>query len=140
MILADTSAWVEFDRRTGSAVHLRVRALIAEEGPLAVCQPVVAEVAMGARTDHREVQLRRLLARATALGFDAASDFDAGASIYRRCRSQGITPRGLVDCVVAAVALRHGATLLCADVDLVRIAEVMAVPLDDAVQRAPGPG
>jgi hypothetical protein len=36
MILADTSAWVEYDRATGSDVHRRVAELIASEGPLAV--------------------------------------------------------------------------------------------------------
>lgn len=132
MILADTSAWVEYDRATGSPVHHRVRELLATEGLVAVCQPVVAEVAMGARSDRREVALRRLLARATPLELDVAEDFDAGASVYRRCRSRGVTPRGLVDCVVAAVALRHGASLLCADVDLVRVAGVMDIALDDA--------
>lgn len=132
MILADTSAWVEYDRATGSAVDLRMIELIAADGVLAVCQPVVAEVAMGARSDQREAALRRLIARASPLPFDVTRDFDAGASIYRRCRQQGVTPRGLVDCVVAAVALRHGAALLCADVDLVRIAEVMSIELDDA--------
>lgn len=33
MILADTSAWIEYDRATGSAVHRRMRQLIAEEKP-----------------------------------------------------------------------------------------------------------
>ena len=132
MILADTSAWVEYDRATGSPVHLRVRELLATEGPIVICQPVIAEVVMGARSDRRELQLRRLMARATPLELDVAEDFDAGASTYRRCRSQGITPRGLIDCVIAAVALRHGATLLCADVDLVRVAGVMDVALDGA--------
>jgi predicted nucleic acid-binding protein len=32
--------------------------------------------------------------------------------------------------VIAAVALRHGATLLCTDVDLARVAEVVSIDLD----------
>lgn len=106
--------------------------LVTGDGALAVCQPVVAEVATGAGTDQREAQLRRLLARASPLSFDVTADFGAAASIQRRCRSRGVTPRGLVDCVVAAVALRHGAALLCADIDLVRVAEVMSTELDRA--------
>src|SRR5258707_27097 len=39
MILADTSAWVEYDRATGSAVHRRVAELIATDGPLSVTEP-----------------------------------------------------------------------------------------------------
>jgi predicted nucleic acid-binding protein len=134
VILADSSAWIEYDRATGSDVHIRVRELIdAEErsGPLlAITDPVVAEVTMGARTDAQELALRRLLARFAFLPFDAGHDFDGAVRVYRRCRQQGVTPRGLVDCMVAAVAMRHGAALLAADADINRIAEVMDLRLD----------
>lgn len=135
MILADTSAWVEYDRATGSQVHHRLRDLISDDGPVAVTEPVIAEVLAGARDDNRERQLRRLLERFDLLPFEAALDFDGAVRIYRRCRSAGVTPRGLVDCMVAAVALRHGATLLAREVDLVRIAEVMPLLLDEAAPR-----
>jgi len=44
MILADTSAWVEYDRATGSAVHRRVVELISADVDLAVTEPVIMEV------------------------------------------------------------------------------------------------
>ena len=105
MILADTSAWVEYDRATGSDVDNRLTQLIRRGGPVAVTEPVVMEVAAGARTDAREVDLRRLLASFDLLPFDAAADFDAAARIYRRCRRGGVTPRGMVDCMIASVAM-----------------------------------
>ena len=49
MILADTSAWVEYDRATGSATDLRLSELIAADGPVAVTEPVIMEVVAGAR-------------------------------------------------------------------------------------------
>ena len=136
MILADTSAWVEYDRATGSQVDQRLTNLITADGPLAVTEPVIMEVVAGARTDDREADLRRLLLRFTLLGFDAAADFDAAATIYRRCRRAGVTPRGMVDCMIASVALRHGATMLAADVDLSRVATVVGIDLDDASIRS----
>jgi predicted nucleic acid-binding protein len=132
VILADTSAWVEFDRATGSAVDLRLTGLIRSEGPLAVTEPVIMEVVAGARTGDREADLRRLLLRFDLLRFDVAADFDAAAAIYRRCRREGVTPRGLVDCMIASVARRHHATLLAADADLSRVARVVGIDLDDA--------
>ena len=132
MILADTSAWVEYDRATGSPVDRRVSELIAQNGPLAVTEPVIMEVAAGARTDDREADLRRLLLRFDLLRFDPAADFDGAATIYRRCRKIGVTPRGLIDCMIASVAQRHAATLLVADVDLQRVAQVIGVTLDSA--------
>jgi predicted nucleic acid-binding protein len=132
VILADTSAWVEYDRATGSTVDQRVMELVRDEGPLAVTEPVIMEVVAGARTDDRESELRRLLLRFNLLGFDVAADFDAAASIYRRCRRVGVTPRGLIDCMIASVARRHEATLLAADVDLARVAGVIGIKLDTA--------
>ena len=137
MILADTSAWIEYDRATGSEVDLRLRDVIAADGRLAVTEPVIAEVLAGARDDRRERDLRRLLGRFELLRFEAAVDFDGAVRIYRRCRGAGITPRGLIDCMIAAVALRHDAALLAHDLDLVRIADVMPLALDQATLRPP---
>lgn len=136
MILADTSAWVEYDRATGSAADERIAQLIATDGALAVTEPVVMEVLAGARDDKREDDLRRLLRRFALLRFDAAADFDGAVRVYRRCRAAGVTPRGIVDCMIAAVALRHGATLLAHDADLDRVAGVTGIDLDDASLRA----
>lgn len=131
MILADTSAWVEYDRATGSPVDQRLTALINESGPLTVTEPVIMEVVAGARNDRREADLRRLLLRFGLLSFDAAVDFDAAARIYRQCRRAGATPRGMVDCLISSVARRHGATLLAADADLSRMAGIVGIDLDE---------
>ncbi len=135
MILADTSAWIEYDRATGGPVDERITALIAADGPLVVTEPVIMEVVAGARSKAREDDLRRLMLRGGLLPFDPATDFDAAALIYRRCRQAGITPRGMIDCMIAAVAWRRGAGLLCFDVDLERVASVIGIELDEASVR-----
>lgn len=132
MILADTSAWVEYDRATGSAVDQRMTELIGGRGRLVVTEPVVMEIASGAQDDAGEASLRRLLLRFDLLRFDAAIDFDGAARLYRRCRRAGVTPRGMVDCMIAAVALRSGATILARDADMNRMAGVAGIDLDDA--------
>ncbi len=131
-VLVDTSAWVEFDRATGSSADTRLAALIASDGPVAVTEPVIMEVLAGARDDRREQDLRRLLLRFEPIPFDAATDFDGAVRIYRSCRAQGITPRGLIDCMIASVAIRAEATLLAFDRDLAAIATVMHLHLDEA--------
>jgi predicted nucleic acid-binding protein len=136
VILADTSAWVEYDRATGSAVDHRLTALIAADGPVAVTEPVIMEVLAGARSDRRESDLRRLLLRFELLPFDVVADFDGAARLYRNCRRAGVTPRGMVDCMIAAVALRRGATLLSHDADMDRLAEVTGIAVDEASLRA----
>jgi len=136
VILADTSAWVEYDRSTGSPADERLTELVTAGGPVAVTEPIVMEVLAGARSDKREDDLRRLLLRFGLLHFDAAADFDAAVRIYRRCRKAGVTPRGLIDCMIAAVAWRSGATLLAHDADLDRVARVIGIELDRASLRA----
>ena len=136
MILVDTSAWIEYDRASGSSVARRLSELIETSGPVAVTEPVVMEVAAGARDDRREADLRRLLLRFELVSFDVVSDFDGAVRIYRRCRSAGVTPRGMIDCMIASVAWRRGAALLAHDVDMERVARLVGLELDAASLRA----
>ena len=138
MILADTSAWVEYDRATGSTADHRLRELIAADGPLAYTEPVLMEVLAGARDEHRETELRRLLLRFQLLPFEAPTDFDGAVRVYRRCRAAGVTPRGMVDCMIATVAQRAGASLLAQDADLKRVAGVIGIELDPLPEQSRG--
>jgi predicted nucleic acid-binding protein len=136
VILADSSAWVEFDRASKSRVDERLTELIETEAELAVTEPIVMEVLSSARDGRREGELRRLLERFELLRFDAAADFDGAVRIYRSCRAAGVTPRGLIDCMVAAVAQRHRAIILTHDLDFARLAGVIALDLDEASLRS----
>lgn len=135
MILIDTSAWIEYDRATGSSADLRLSELVGADAEIAVTEPVIMELLAGARDNVQERRLRRLLERFALLRFDAVVDFEGASLIYRRCRSAGVTPRGLIDCMVAAVAQRENATLLAYDADFSRVSEVVGLRLDDASLR-----
>ncbi len=114
MVLIDTSAWVEFLRDTGSTVCARVDDLLDDE--IAVCDPIRMEVLAGARDELHLHSLRRLLARATLLPTDPAH-FEEAAALFRRCRQEGETVRRLMDCLIAAVAIRSGVPVLHRDGD-----------------------
>lgn len=119
MILVDTSAWVEFLRDTGSATCRRVDALLGDD--LAICSPVRMEVLAGARDDEHLRRLRGLLARTTLLP-TRETDYEEAAAIFRRCRRRGATVRKLVDCLIAATAIREDVPVLHADADFEVIA------------------
>ncbi|MEJ7766105.1 MAG: PIN domain nuclease, partial [Acidimicrobiales bacterium] len=112
MILIDTSAWVEFLRGTGSPACDQVDRLLGAD--IATCHPVRMEVLAGARHEAHLGELRRLLARASLIPTEA-TDFEEAAGLYRTCRRRGETVRKLIDCLIAAQAIRAGATLLHAD-------------------------
>jgi predicted nucleic acid-binding protein len=122
VILADTSAWVEYLRATGSPVHLYLRKLIADEGELATTEVVTMELLAGAAAPEGVAQLRRLLGRFEVLPVEGLADYEAAADLYRRCRAGGETVRSLTDCLIAAVAVRHEATVLHRDHDFEVIA------------------
>lgn len=114
MILIDTSAWVEFLRDTGSGVCRRVDRELARD--VAVCDAIRMEVLAGARDEAHLVLLRRLLARATLVPTRPVH-YDEAAALYRACRRAGETPRRLLDCLIAAVAIDAKTPVLHADAD-----------------------
>jgi len=114
VILIDSSAWIEFLRDTGSPVCNKVDELLG--GDIAVCEPVWMEVLAGARDDRHLSDLRRLLAGATMVATESV-DYEESAALYRMCRRSGETPRKLIDCLIAAVALRADVAVLHLDSD-----------------------
>lgn len=129
MILLDTSAWVEFLRDTGSPVCLRVDELLGEE--IATCHPIRMEVLAGARDEQHLMGLRGLLARASVLETSPA-DYETAAALYRTCRRHGETVRKLIDCLIAAHAIREGVAVLHADADFDRLAGCTALQVCSA--------
>jgi len=127
VILIDSSAWIEFLRDTGSPASLRVDELLGTE--IAVCEPVWMEILTGARDDRHLSDLRRLLASATHLATHSV-DFEEAAALYRICRRQGETPRKMIDCLIAAIAIRSNVPLLHADTDFDVLARHTALRKD----------
>jgi predicted nucleic acid-binding protein len=127
VILVDTSAWVEFLRDTGSAVCGRVDDLLG--GDIATCHPVRMEVLAGARDDRHLRALRGLLARASLVP-TLPADYEAAAALYRTCRHGGETVRRLIDCLIAAHAIRAGVPLLHADADYEVLARHTALEIE----------
>jgi predicted nucleic acid-binding protein len=134
VILAETSAWVEYDRASNTAVDQRLTELIRTGGSLAVTEPVLMEVLAGARDEVEARRLRRLLTSFEWIPSDAATDFEGAARLFRTCRAAGVTPRGLIDCMIATIALRSGTTVLTADRDFARIASVVPLTIDDCIK------
>lgn len=122
VILVDSSAWVEFLRGTSSAMDITVRSLLERDSPLASTDVVVMEMLAGARDDRDRERLRRLLYRHNFLAVDGPADYESAAELYRLCRRHGATPRKLTDCLIAVVAIRNDAELLCDDSDFLAIA------------------
>jgi predicted nucleic acid-binding protein len=68
--------------------------------------------------------VQRLVGGLPRLALDADLDFHAAAELSRSARASGRTVRSLVDCLIAAVALRHGATVVHRDRDFDALAAI----------------
>ncbi len=116
-ILADTSAWAEMFRRTGSEVDLAMTGLVGGRSRLAITEPVVMEL-LGARRPARQLMnVRRRLLSFPMLRVGGLETFERAAAIHRECRVHGESVRSSVDCLIAAVAIRDSASLLHHDRD-----------------------
>ena len=124
-MIADTSAWVELFRGTGSAVHLRLRRALQSGEALFMPDAVYQELLQGARGPEHFVRLQSELD--TVRTFDAHDSREVarqGAMLYARCRWQGVTIRSPNDCLIAACAIESGEPLLHADRDFLALARI----------------
>lgn len=123
MTLVDSSAWIEYLRATGSQVDLRLTELIDAEDELLTAPPVMMELLAGAETEFDMRRVGQALSACTDVAVSRRSDWEDAAWLFLTCRRAGVTPRQLVDCLIAAVAIRVGAPVLAQDRDYELIAE-----------------
>jgi predicted nucleic acid-binding protein len=121
--LVDSSAWIEYLRRTGSRADLQVTDLVERTTPAAgVTEPVIMELLAGARDSADFRKLRRLTSAMPLCQVDPVCDFTEAGALYQLLRKEGLTVRSLTDCLIAAIAWRRDATVVHADADFDRIA------------------
>lgn len=118
MILVDTSVWIDLLGRAPR--HKPGQGRLLE---LATCPPVIQEVLQGIRNDLAHQRVREGLLALPRYGDPLDAELFLEASeLYRAGRRRGLTVRSSVDCLIAAIALRHKLTLWHADRDFAAIA------------------
>ena len=122
MILADSSAWIDYFRNRGTPAVDALDSAI-RDGLAVLCEPVWAEVVRGARDDRQQERIERALAGAAMIP-TVREDWENAATIGRITSRNGVVIRSFMDCLIAAIAVRSNATLLHSDVDFDRIATV----------------
>jgi predicted nucleic acid-binding protein len=120
-VLVDSSVWIAYLRDSGGPELELLEQLIGEQRA-ATTDVVLLEVLAGTTDEERAARFRRFLAGAELLRQQSPVDAEHAAALYRACRRAGETPRSLNDCLVAAVALRHGVPVLHQDRDFTVLA------------------
>ena len=133
MLLVDTSAWIEVFRR-GSRV--RLDDIVDDRGRIVTCLPVIQEVLQGFDDDRAYDIARTAMYAFPCLEAPLTSAVvDRAVDIYRRARRAGVTVRSGVDCLVAACAAAHGASIVHCDRDYANIARVLSIDQVDIAPR-----
>lgn len=127
---------MEYLRRSGHEVHRRLSDLIKLDADIVTTEMVVMELLAGAANQAALTQLRSTLVEFPVVPVRGLSDFEHAAALYRRCRAGGETIRTLNDCLIAAVAIRAGATVLHSDRDF----DAIARHTELRIEPVPSPG
>jgi predicted nucleic acid-binding protein len=128
-VLVDTSVWVDYLRGEDTRATRGLRDVLRRPDSVCMTEPVAMELLAGATDEMMLGRLEKLTTGLPSLGVDQALDFRAAAAIYRGCRQAGRTVRNLSNCLIAAVAIRHGVAVLHKDADYESIAAVS--PLEE---------
>ena len=121
MWLLDTSAWIEvFHKRNPFDLKS-----IGGLDEVVTCLPVVQEVLQGFRDEKAYRTAREAMRALPCVESPIPLDrFDEAASLYRGARRAGLTVRSGTDCLIAALAIRHGLAVLHRDRDFTALARV----------------
>src|SRR5512144_1147578 len=122
MSLIDSSAWIEHFRGTGSRTHQQLKAHLSSHEEMVTTEPVAMELLAGARSSGDRRRIKGALAACRMVSVHNAGDWEDAAAIYLNCGRAGATPRRLLDCLIAAVAIRAGVPVLAQDRDYELIA------------------
>lgn len=124
-MIADTSAWIELLRSTGSPVHLRLQRALQRDETCWMPEVVYREVLQGARSVAHFIEMQKFLdslpAYVSSDPFSLARD---ASLLYARCRWQGLPVRSANDCLIAACAIEANEPLLARDRDFAQIARI----------------
>jgi predicted nucleic acid-binding protein len=123
MLLLDSTVWIDAQRGRSTAATQFVEA--RDEGEeIATTGVIFQEVLQGIRNDADYDRMRQALWSALILEPRELSTYEVAAQLYRRARAVGLTIRKPSDCLIAAIALEHGALLVHNDRDFVHLAQV----------------
>jgi predicted nucleic acid-binding protein len=116
VILVDSSVWIDYFRGVSTPTSDRLDALLDTE-PLYIGDLILAEVLQGFTAERdfdrafrqlRELSLVEIAGEAVAI---------AAARNYRVLRTQGVTVRKTIDCLIATRCIVDGYALLYSDRD-----------------------
>lgn len=123
MLLVDSSVWIDAARGVATDATRFIDSR-DDHDELATTGIIFQEVLQGARDESSWHSLRDRFWSMLILEPRELSTYEVAAMLYRHARAKGFTIRKPNDCLIAAVALEHGALLVHNDRDFLALAQV----------------
>lgn len=105
-MLVDTSVWIELFAASESTADRWLTERIKVELPVIVAEVVMMELLIGTTDESKAAVRRQRLQHFVIEPLAPVRDAEDAAAIHRQCRRNGHTVRSMIDCLVAAMALR----------------------------------
>lgn len=114
-VLVDTSVWISFFRRASVPAWRPILVDLLDRDSVVLIDPIIAELLYGVRTEQERAVVLDL-AMGTRTARVDRDTWTASGDLGRLWRSRGRT-LSLIDCVIAAVAMRERCALWTLDED-----------------------
>lgn len=131
-MIVDTSVWIEFFAASESTADRWLTERISAALPIVVPEVVLMELLIGSTDESKAALRRQRLQRFVIEPFAPVRDVEDAAAIHRQCRRRGDTVHSMIDCLVAALAVRFEMAVAHRDRDFEVIAAhcgLQTVPL-----------
>ena len=122
MIIVDTSVWVDF---LDGADNLQTNCLsdsLKSEVPLFYTGLILQEVLQGLHNKKQRTFIRKEFGKLLLIK-PSIEDHIKAAEIFTQCRSKGFTIRKSIDCLISALSINYGLSLLDRDKDFSYVAK-----------------
>lgn len=105
-MIIDTSVWIDFFAASETNADRWLTDRIAAASPVILPEVVLMELMIGTTDESKAAARRKRLQHFVITPLAPVQDVEEAAAIHRVCRRGGSTVRSLIDCLVAAMALR----------------------------------
>ena len=116
MVIVDTSVWIDYLRGVANAETNWLNQQIDQQR-LGLTDIVLCELLQGLRSESHVLQVRVQLSHFEIFTTGGEALAVTSAANYRTLRSQGVTVRKTIDCLIATFCLLNNHTLLHRDRD-----------------------
>jgi predicted nucleic acid-binding protein len=127
-VLVDTSVWIDHTNNIQSDPAQRLQEYIGGDFEICTCGVIATEFFQGLRKDSSVEVFAALFNDMIWLTPVEPGTYLTAATLFRTLRSQGITVRSTIDCLIAVLAAEGDAALLAHDQDIQRIVDSGIMP------------